>query len=356
MNTAQIGNEKDVIVLYQSPQAPTELNVKFYYKDNLSFENEKFLFAFDTTSQHNNLGINQIETVLFEPENHQFHKLNQNVYTAINCGKKKVQNLEIEIKFKPSQNDPSQHFIYKIKKKLLYDINFINEHIYFVQPSSYIKGECLILCDDKIYLANELNSNPSNDLNKIAQGIQPLFSSESPNKNVKFGSNPRQFVYMDHSQIFSIDSRVKSSSQQNKLFTLPNKHLNSDELIYMNKIIEDTYNLQLVFCSKSICAIDDRFPNRPLLMWKNMLKQDPIYLNCIRFNSDINLMIYGDKSEIYAEQFSLKLSESPQSLNHTQKLLTRSELSGKKLMSPLPNLNYSTINYSDSFDLFEVFI
>ena len=246
----------------------------------------------------------------------------------------------------------------------LYELNFEKHDLSHVEVSRYIKGECALLYDKVIYLANQTCGNDLKRLSRISPKFEPLFSTNHHWNSVKFGSGPRQLIYSDSTQIISIDSRVANLTNKTptNMFSLPNKFLyETNEFIYRTQTCS---NLHIICCSKSIAIVDERFPNRPLLTWKNPHQTPVVHLDVVDLFDEARAIISCDESEVYSHLFSLK-HEVPISFNYPQMLSTSSKLKEpidiyeeslvkQTTLLDEQNVNYSLINGAGFIGVFEV--
>lgn len=257
----------------------------------------------------------------------------------------------------------------KFKTNFLHEINFDTQKIESISGSNLIRGECAVLTNDgNVYLTNELSSN-LNDLTKIARNLQAKFKSDLDFKSIKIGSQPRSFIYSDHSQITFIDSRIKTSLNliSKEILNPINKYLEPNEIICRTDIVENDYNYHLACCSKTLILLDERFPNRPLLSWKHFLDLPAQYLCNTFVSPDRNVIICSDLDDIFMYQFSTNTNNIPISFEFDRKLDRPVEIIhqlpesyDKRLDRYLQNrlgksiLSLSLLRFYDSFALFQV--
>ena len=186
--------------------------------------------------------------------------------------------------------------------------------------------------------------------------MEPLFNTNSNWNSVKFGSNPRQLIYSDSTQMLSFDSRVPNvNGSSTSVFSLPNNYLSdANEFIYRTNTHS---NQHFICCSKSILIVDERCPNRPLLLWKNPHRHRVLALDVANLLNDTQAVISCDKNEVFSHQFSLK-TKMPVSFNYPEKLYapgkTNEQSDTDECVSFASNVGYSLINGVDYLGVFEV--
>ena len=248
-----------------------------------------------------------------------------------------------------------------------------------------IRSECAMVLRNSgdIYLLNEDTVEARSFIDqgkrsmKMASNLHALFASESEWKNVSFGSQPRQFIYSDYSQVLSIDARIKTlgNNINKEIFKVPNDWLGSGEIIHRTQIVDNDFNCHLIACTKSLLLIDERFSKRPLLHWPHYLRSPPVLLNNLfvpsenpnSSNDSTNFVFLSDTEQIFGHQFSLKLHEAPVSHNFTRKFDSPNDLISclpenydKRLNNHLnyrlkkPIIGLNSLRYKNSFALFQV--
>ena len=337
----------------------SNLEIKLYKNEQI---HSKSVQPRQTASWYLNFNypLKQIDAKLFD-KNIFAAKNIEHAYATLNFDHRTAHMFMFELDCSDEPNS------YELRKKLLFELNFEQKLLTGVDTSSYIRGECALLYDDAVYLANEqCHASDISRLTQVANNLEPIFRTKFDWKSVKFGSTPRQLIYSDSSQIISFDSRVKNATTSKSVFSLPNKFLNeANEVIYRTQTLS---NLHLVCCSRSILLVDERCTNRPLLLWKNPHQQPTLYANTVNLIGDTQAIITCDQDEIYAHQFSLKLNQTPISFNYPQKISApkstentnfsdadeSQENNNLTLMSNTTNIGYSQINGADFFGIFEV--
>jgi hypothetical protein len=219
--------------------------------------------------------------------------------------------------------------------KLLYEISSSRDLVSCVAASHLIQGECAILLNKTgdVYLLNEETVNTINidDQNakslRIASGIEPTYGSFDENKNwksIRFGAQPRQFIYSDFTQLISIDSRIKTTNKSNfrELFSFNkiNNSWNNSEIIHRTQIADNDYFCHLICGSKTLTLVDERFTKHPLLQWKHHLNSPAVFLknfylpsltnnlseNSMSRSNYSHFVVYSDANEVFLQQFSTK--------------------------------------------------
>lgn len=255
-----------------------------------------------------------------------------------------------------------------LQYKILNQLDFERQSIVNISGSSLIRAECAILTDQgNVYLSNEFTSNEYN-LTKIAQNIGPKFKSVENFKKIEFGSQPRQFIYSDYSQVLSIDSRLRSKLNfiSREILDPAGKFLEQNELVCQTNVVCNDYNKHLICCSKTLLLIDERFAKKPLLSWKHFLKSSTQYLLNVSLESSRNIVICSDSNSVYLYQFSNKLDGVPKAFEFDRKIDIPLDIIGKlenydkrygriienRLNKPLISLDL--MQYKNSFVIFEV--
>lgn len=345
-------------------------------KNDTNYKNNKKSINFNRDNDPN-LIINQIQCETFDDEANYFNskKVAQNVkqaFISLNLSNSKVQTFQLQL------NDEycEEYF----DTKLLYEVKTNSDYISSISSSHLIQGECAVLLEKSgdIHLLSDeqrLSKYFEDESSlKIANGLQPIFYSKSKWKNVNFGAQPRQFIYSDHSQVLSIDSRIKSigNNSNREIFKLSDKYVEIDELINRTQIAENDYYYHLICCSKTFLIIDERYTKSPMLSMRHNLKSSALYLDNLFLPSAdhsqdyTHLAILSDSAENHAYQFSVKngmfLSHNfPRKLESPNDMISYLPNSyDKRLANHLkyrlsePVIGFSSLRYSNSFALFQV--
>ncbi|RMZ92981.1 TATA box-binding -associated factor RNA polymerase I subunit C isoform X2, partial [Brachionus plicatilis] len=255
-----------------------------------------------------------------------------------------------------------------LEYKILNQLDFERQSIVNVSGSNLIRGECAILTNQgNIYLSNEFTSNEYN-LSKIAQNMCPKFVSAQDFRKVEIGSQPRQFIYSDSSQMLSIDARIRSKLNliSKDIFGTERKYLDQDELICQTNMVCNDYNKHLICCSKTLLLIDERFTKQPLLSWKHFLKSPSQFLSNVSLESARNVVICSDANDTYMYQYSSKLDCVPKAFGFDRKLEKPLDMKAtldnydkrlshfieNRLNKPLISLDL--LSYKNSFAIFEL--
>lgn len=210
---------------------------------------------------------------------------------------------------------------------------------------------------------------------KIATNIQPLLHSlQNPWRSIRFGTQPRQFVYADESQLLSIDTRTKA----NLTCTLfSNATTIGNELIERHENCQNDYYTHLICTSSDLIVVDERFPNHSLLTWPHHFQSSCTLLKTLSLPSyQINkthesheythMVVGSDSSAVFCYQFSLKngmyLSHNfPRQLDSPKDLVNYLPTDyDKRLKRHLdyrlnkPVIGLSMLQYRNSFAMFQV--
>ena len=297
--------------------------------------------------------IKQIDTKLFD-KNLLLEKSIEQCVSILN-----LENRVAQMNFLEIEANKSLSF------RTMYELNFERHDLSHVEASHFIKGESALLYDLTIFLADQTCYNDLTRLQRISQRIEPLFNTNHNWNSVKYGAGPRQLVYCDSTQMISIDSRVANLTNKRhiNLFSLPNKFLQeTNELIYRTQTFD---NHHFICGSKNIVIIDERCPNRPLLIWKNLHQFPILHLDVVNlFDDGTRAIVTCDKKEVYTHLFSLK-TEVPVAFNYPHLLSTSIEeqesidddnemIINKASFKNVQNISYSLISGFDYMGLFEV--
>ncbi len=144
----------------------------------------------------------------------------------------------------------------------------LDDTISCIAASHLIQAECAVVLQKSgdVYLANEEVSSSSGL--RVASNIQPLRLSEHSSwRSIKFGTQPRQFIYADATQLLAVDARAHS--QQRRLF-----QADTAEVIQGNQVCHNDYFYHLICGSSSVTVLDERFASRPLLKWNHWLRSE----------------------------------------------------------------------------------
>lgn len=191
-------------------------------------------------------------------------------------------------------------------------------------------------------------------------------------KSIKYGCQPRQFIYSDHTQVTSIDARIQTNSHSaRQIFNLNKKQFIDSDIIQRTQLCENNFFTHLICTTSNLLLVDERFPIRPLLEWKHHLKAPCTFLKNVSLPSasgETHLAIYSDCNDVYANQFSTKHGMYV-SHNFTKKIDTPKDIVNylpddydKRLNKHLefrlerPAIGMSTLRYKNSFALFQVSI
>jgi len=353
----------------------SELLVKCNY-ENLRNDTENKINHTINLKNDNDF-IKQIQTKTFDENSYYFDNslIAQEVnkaYITINLNNNKVKTFLLEL-----NNESNENYL---NTKLLYEAKTNNDYIISISSSHLIPGESAVLFDNngEIHLLSEENdSNCFDDKSCIVKGLESCFSLKNGWKNVQFGAQPRQFIYSDYSQVISIDSRIKSKSNQSNIFNLSNNYIESGEIISRSQIAENDYFFHLICCNKTLLLIDERYTKQPLLSWKHNLKSPAVFLESLFIpKKDYNqtnkeythFAIISDTYQNIAYQFSTKngmcLSHNfPMKLDSPLDMIEcLPESYDKRLTNHLKYrtneqvIGFNGLKYFNSFALFQVIL
>lgn len=340
------------IDLYEEKKTKCSNSINFL--NNYSKKNTLFIEDFE------NYDIMQIDVRTFDEENYFSNKSSNSVIDAhlyLNYENKAFKTFYLKL------NEENN-----LEYKILNQLDFEKQSIINISGSSLIRGECAILTNQgNVYLSNELTSNEYN-LNKIAQYICPKFLSEQNFRKIEIGSQPRQFIYSDYSQILSIDSRIKTKLNliSKEIFNPIGNYVDQNELICQTNVVSNDYNKHLICCSKTLLLIDERFTKQPLLSWKHFLKYPSQFLFNVDLETERNIAICSDSNDIYMYQYSSKIDGVPKAFEFDRKIDKPLDIMhnlnsfDKRLHRFIENrlskslISLDLLPYKNSFAIFEV--
>ena len=291
-------------------------------------------------------------------------------FLAVNIGDTKMQSLMLDLDEQQLVQED------RCNIKLLYELNTSADTIACVAGSHLIRGESAILlneCGD-IYMANEDSASSTcleenAHLLKVANGIQPKFASFSNWKSVRFGAQPRQLIYADHSQVVSLDSRIKSlnNNLNRALYTLDMNDIQRGELIHRTELAQFDCFTHLVCGSTKMRIVDERFARHAVLSWTHQLTPPAIFFKSFYLpTTRSHVILASDSMEVFAHQFSVKHG-TYLSHNFARKLDAAKDLIGylpdsydRRLSNHLeyrlsrPMLGFDVIQFQNSFAMFQV--
>lgn len=328
-------------------------------------------FHFENSSM-SDLKIKQIQTRIFDDEAYYFNnryvaKDVKEAFLTINLNNTKLQSLKLNI-ISDAAND-------YFETKLLHEVEALNDYITSISTSHLIAGESAVFLEKsgEIHLlTQELeNIKTFNDKTRLAANLKPRFESKHDWKSVHFGAQPRQFIYSDHSQVLSIDSRIKTKDahQTRELFKLSTKYVDTHELINRTQIAENECFYHLICCSKTLLIVDERYNKQPLMSWKHHLKHSAMFLDNLFVTNNSELQHYAlisDAFSSYAYQFCTKQGmvvscNFPYKLDAPIDMINElPETFDKRLDNQLKHrldehiVGFKPLRYSNSFALFQV--
>jgi len=256
--------------------------------------------------------------------------------------------------------------------KLLYDLTARDDFISCISSSHLIQADCAVVYQRSgdVYLTNEeICGGTSSQTQgfKVASNIQPLrMSLDNQWRSIKFGTQPRQFIYADPTQLISIDSRAHS---QSKCLFQPNTQI--AEVIERNQVCQNNYFCHLICTSSSLILLDERYTAKPLLKWNHWLNSQCLYLKSFdMFNdskgneNELQIVVCSDGFDVYSYQFCMKQGmcvsqgfprklDSPKDLfeylpsNYDKRLEKHLDL---RLNRPM--LGLSSVKYRDQMGMF----
>ena len=378
MKSFLTGNNHDLVIIYPNRKDFSKLEINLIHSENEfdlinfgshiskailqqnEYKKEIIDLSSDSVKTNNQFQANYLDLTKFSGLGDTITSENiDEIFLNVGYGGNKVKTFQIE-----KRNE--------LTVKALYDIEIYDERILGLVGSEFIKGECGVVTDENIYLISEYLDGKT--FTKVASQIVPSFESHIKWKNVSFGNSPRQFIFADHSQVVSIDARIKTTrtSSTKEIFKLPNKYLDKNEMVLRCQKLENDFNCYLVCCSESFCVVDERYPNHLLLKWNHHLESSIHLLENVSFDRDSyqsNFCLFSDSKQMFASQFSVKLNNMPIGQNYQIKLdsprdfyddLVQSSFHDKSLnrylnvKSELPIVSLSHVKLENSLALFQV--
>ncbi|KAJ8304935.1 hypothetical protein KUTeg_018518 [Tegillarca granosa] len=185
--------------------------------------------------------------------------------------------------------------------------------------SPYIPGECLTATDNgtvKLCTADKR-------CEVVVDKQTHRFECYDQWRQCRFGAHPRQIILADNTavQIFDIRTSYRKGTD---LFALPSKYLNKRERIRVVEQHPVSPFLYVIVTDYSMCLLDLRFPNNPLLQWQHLLRTPPSYISCLtnvgQENQNHVFIASQSPSDVCCYTFNYKHSEAPRSLVSPWKL------------------------------------
>ncbi|KAG8185482.1 hypothetical protein JTE90_019740 [Oedothorax gibbosus] len=150
-----------------------------------------------------------------------------------------------------------------------------------ISPSPYIPTEYICIHEGENITLNDVDESVV-----LWETSQSFFATSYLNENpiaCDFGSHPRSILYLDRKGVYAHDMRLKE--QVATLFSCyQSACYNHESFMAMKRLSVNPFQ-HLVFSNHHLFIFDERYPNKPVLIWNHLLNGSPLYCDITTYDT-----------------------------------------------------------------------